>query len=113
MIREELGRLTTWEERHRRLFARIVLAIGLTFLLDLVAGVVIWQYESGISGSDIHGYGDALFFTSAQLLTVSSSLRNPGGTSLASMMLLFWRKGEPLNSGTSTDWRKPLFRLKQ
>lgn len=77
MIREELRRLATWEERHRRLVARVLIAIGLTLVIDLIAGVVIWRYESGIKGSDIHGYGDALFFTSAQLLTVSSSLRNP------------------------------------
>lgn len=77
MIREELGRLLTWEERHRRLLARILIALGLTLVVDLVGAVVVRIYESGARGSDIHGFGDSLFFSTAQILTVSSSLRNP------------------------------------
>ena len=77
MIREELRRLGTWEERHRRLFARILIAIGLTAVVDLVGSILIWHWERGLKGSDIHGFGDAVFFTTAQLLTVSSSMKNP------------------------------------
>lgn len=44
----------------------------------LAAGsVLIWAFESGKKGGDIHGFGDAVFFTAVQLLTVSSSLTNP------------------------------------
>jgi hypothetical protein len=77
MIGEELRRLTTWSERHRRLLARILIALGLSIIVDLVGGVLAWVFESGLKGSDIHGFGDALFFSSVQLLTVSSSLKNP------------------------------------
>jgi hypothetical protein len=35
VIREELTRLFTWEERHRRLAARLLIALGLT-LVELV-----------------------------------------------------------------------------
>jgi hypothetical protein len=38
---------------------------------------LIWAFESGKQGGDIHGFGDAIFFTAVQLLTVSSSLTNP------------------------------------
>ena len=41
------------------------------------ASLVTYLFESGKKGSDIHGFGDAAFFTAVQLLTVSSSLKNP------------------------------------
>lgn len=77
MIREELARLFTWEERHRRLAARLFIALGLTLVMFAIGSVLIWAFESGVKGGDIHGFGDAVFFTAVQLLTVSSSLNNP------------------------------------
>ena len=77
MIREELKRLVTWSERHRRLVARIVIAVVLSLVVDLVCAALIDSFESGLKGSDLHGFGDALFFTTVQILTVSSSLKNP------------------------------------
>jgi ABC-type uncharacterized transport system permease subunit len=77
MLREELSRLTTVEERHHRLFARLLLAFLLTLLVFVVGTVLVWACESGQRGSDIHGVGDAAFFTAVQLLTVSSSQKNP------------------------------------
>src|ERR1700744_6523291 len=78
MIREELKRLCTWQERHRRLAARLVIAAGLTVVVLAAGSVLIWICESGHKGGEIHGFGDAVFFTSVQLLTVSWSLTNPG-----------------------------------
>jgi hypothetical protein len=77
MISEELRRLTAWSERHRRLLARLLIALGLTVVVDIVGGVLAWRFESGAKGGDIHGFGDALFFSTVQLLTVSSSFKNP------------------------------------
>ena len=77
MIREELVRLGSWSERHRRLLARIIVAFCLSAVVDAVCAVLIWAFESGLKGSDIHGFGDALFFSTVQILTVSSSLKNP------------------------------------
>ena len=77
MIREELARLFTLGERHRRLFARLLLAFGLSVLVFVIGTVLIWVFESGQKGGDIHGFGDAAFFCSVQLLTVSSSMTNP------------------------------------
>jgi voltage-gated potassium channel len=77
MVREELRRLVMWSERHRRLFARVLIAIGLSAAVDLVGAVLMWSFESGVKGSDIHGFGDALFFSTVQILTVSSSAKNP------------------------------------
>ena len=77
MIRKELKRLFAWEERHRRLAARLIIASGATVLVLAAGSVLIWVTESGKQGGDIHGFGDSVFFTAVQLLTVSSSLTNP------------------------------------
>ena len=77
MIREELGRIWRWEERHRRLVARLLVALGVTLVLDLVGAVLVWLTERHAHGTDIHGFGDALFFTTVQLLTISSQMANP------------------------------------
>jgi hypothetical protein len=77
VIREELARLFTWEERHRRLAARLLIALGLTLVVLTIGSVLIWVFEGGVKGGNIHGFGDAVFFTTVQLLTVSSSMTNP------------------------------------
>jgi hypothetical protein len=77
MIREELSRLFTAEERHRRLLARLLIAFGATIVIFAAGTVLIWMFESGNKGGDINGFGDAAFFTAVQLLTVSSQIRNP------------------------------------
>ena len=77
MVGEELHRLLTVEERHRRLLARLMIALGLTLVLAIAGAILIDVFESGKKGGDVHGFGDAVFFTLVQLLTVSSSLKNP------------------------------------
>lgn len=77
MVREELRRLVTWGERHRRLLARILIAFGLSVVVDLAGAALMWSFESGLKGSDIHGFGDAVFFATVQIVTVSSSVANP------------------------------------
>ncbi len=77
MIREELARLFTWQERHRRLVARLLIALGMTVVVLAIGSVLIWVFESGVKGGDINGFGDSVFFTAVQLLTISSSVTNP------------------------------------
>ena len=77
MIRDELRRLFTWSERHRRLLARLLIALSLTVAVDLVGAFLTWIAERGAKGTDVHTFGDAVFFATVQTLTVSSSLKNP------------------------------------
>jgi len=77
LIRDELSRLFTVGERHRRLLARLLIALGLSVVVFAVGTVLIWVFESGQKDGDIKGFGDAAFFTAVQLLTVSSSIKNP------------------------------------
>ena len=77
MLHDELMRIMTWEERHRRLVGRLLLVLILTLIVDAVGTVLVYSFERGVRGGDIHTFGDALFFTTVQLLTVSSQIRNP------------------------------------
>jgi hypothetical protein len=92
MLGEELRRLITWSERHRRLLARIIIAFSLSVVVDLVGAALIWSFESGLKGSDIDSFGDALFFSTVQILTVSSSLKNPvtSAGQIVDVVLEFW-----------------------
>jgi hypothetical protein len=77
VIREELGRLLTFGERHRRLFARLTLVFAATLVVDLVGAMLVYLFERHAKGTEVTSFGDALFFTTVQLLTVSSQLKNP------------------------------------
>jgi hypothetical protein len=62
---------------HLHLRERLVVLIGSTFLMDAVCSVIALVSERNQTKSDIHSYGEALFWTTTQLLTVSSQMRNP------------------------------------
>jgi hypothetical protein len=76
-ISEEFRRLWTFEERHRRLLARLALVLLATAVVDICGAVAMYLLEHHASGSELHSFGDALFFSTVQLLTVSSQLKNP------------------------------------
>jgi hypothetical protein len=62
---------------HRRLRDRLV-AIGLaTVGLDVVCAVLAFLFEHHQKQTQIESLGSALFWTTTQLLTVSSSIQNP------------------------------------
>jgi hypothetical protein len=77
VIREEISRLMTWEERHRRLLARLALVLVITLVIDAVGSVLIYFLERHAKQTEITSFGDAVFFTTVQLLTVSSQIKNP------------------------------------
>ena len=77
MIWDELKRLMTWEERHRRLMSRLLLVLALTVVVDAIGTVLVYALERGGKQTDIHSFFDAFFFTTVQLLTVSSQIKNP------------------------------------
>jgi len=77
MIREELKRIGTWEERHRRLLSRLLLVLMLTAVVDGIGAALVFSFELNVKSTDIHTLFDAFFFTTVQLLTVSSQISNP------------------------------------
>ena len=76
-FREELRRLVTYEQRHRRLLARLGIVVAATAILDVLGTVAIYFLERDAHHSEVHTLGQALFFATVQLLTVSSQLQNP------------------------------------
>ena len=77
MIREEFAQISAWGERHRRLVARLTIVLIATALIDIVGTILIFLTERHADGTAIHNVRDALFFTTVQLLTVSSQMPNP------------------------------------
>ncbi len=92
MVTEELRRLSTWGERHRRLLARLTIALVLTLLVDAIGAALVWYFEHDVKGGDINGFGDAAFFSTVQLLTVSSQIKNPltAGGRVVDVFLEIW-----------------------
>jgi hypothetical protein len=92
MIIEELKKLGTWEERHRRLVGRLLLVLLLTAVIDGIGAVLVYSFERNVKQTDIHTFFDAFFFTTVQLLTVSSQIRNPLSTAgrVVDIILEIW-----------------------
>jgi hypothetical protein len=65
---------------HAHLRSRLVVVVVATVVLDAVASVLILGFERHAPGTEITNIGDAVFWTSTQLLTVSSQLPNPLST---------------------------------
>jgi uncharacterized membrane protein YbhN (UPF0104 family) len=62
---------------HRRLRDRLAVIALATFGVDLVCAVLAFLLERNADQTGIKTFGSALFWTSTQLLTVSSQLKNP------------------------------------
>jgi hypothetical protein len=62
---------------HEHLRSRLLLVLVATVALDAVASVLILGFERHAHGTEITNIGDSVFWTSTQLLTVSSQLPNP------------------------------------
>jgi hypothetical protein len=79
--RAEIGAVVRGDTRtHELLRSRLVFLFLATLILDAVASVLIFLFERHASGTEITNLGDSVFWTSTQLLTVSSQLRNPIST---------------------------------
>jgi hypothetical protein len=77
VLREELRNLRGWQDHHHRLVARLLLILIGTVIVDVVGTFLVFFAERHARGTDIHTLGDAFFFSTVQLLTVSSQIRNP------------------------------------
>ena len=91
-IREEWRHLRSYEAHHHRLFARVAFIFGATIVVDAAGTIAIFFFERHTPGTQIHSLGDALFFTTVQLLTVSSQIRNPltTGGRIVDVVLEIW-----------------------
>jgi ion channel len=65
---------------HLHLRERLVAIALVTLVVDLIGSVIILLFERHADGTEIEHFGDSLFWTTTQLLTVSSQLPNPIST---------------------------------
>jgi hypothetical protein len=77
---ELMGIVRGIEGPHRDLRDRILLVLGATLIADLIGSSLVYWFEHDANGSEIVTFGDSVFWTSCQLLTVSSQLRVPLST---------------------------------
>ena len=82
----------TWRERHKRLVGRIGLVLCATLAVDAFGTVAVYFLERHAAGTQVHTLGDALFFSTVQILTVSSQIRNPvtTGGRIVDVLLEIW-----------------------
>ena len=62
---------------HEHLRGRLVAVTVIAVLLDVIGAGLMFLLEHNADRTEIHTIGDAAFFCTAQLLTVSSSMVNP------------------------------------
>jgi hypothetical protein len=65
---------------HMHLRQRLMWILGATLVVTVAGSVAIYMLEHHARGTEIHTLGDSFFWTTCQLLTVSSQLRNPIST---------------------------------
>jgi len=74
----DVGRFLRGEEgRHAILRSRVRVAVAATLVVDVVGTAGIYVLERHARRTEIHSVGDAAFWSTVQLLTISSQLRNP------------------------------------
>jgi hypothetical protein len=62
---------------HARLRDQITAVLVATVGIDLICAVLALIFERHVQATQIHSFGSAIFWTSTQLLTVSSQIPNP------------------------------------
>ena len=55
----------------------MLLALTIVLAVDFVGAVLMWTFEDGKPRSEIGNLWDAFFFSTVQLLTISSQMPNP------------------------------------
>lgn len=76
-VRDVFGAATT---THRRLRDHLLTIAVATLGIDLLCAIVAFALERHSQETDIKTFGSAAFWTTTQLLTVSSQLKNPIST---------------------------------
>jgi hypothetical protein len=62
---------------HARLRDRLTVLLIVTVGIDLICAVLALIFERHVPNTQIQSFGSAIFWTSTQMLTVSSQIQNP------------------------------------
>lgn len=77
---------------HLHLRERLIAILIATVVVDAIGTVLVLMFEHHAKGTKITNIGDSVFWTTTQLLTVSSQLPNPISTGgrIVDIFLQFW-----------------------
>src|SRR6476646_1055489 len=73
-LRKVVRAETALHERFRR---HVIAIVSATIVVDLACAVLAYLFERDADNSQVTGFGTALFWTTTQMLTVSSNVQNP------------------------------------
>ena len=62
---------------HLVLRRRVATGLALVAVADAIGSILMYVFEKGAEGGAIDAFSDALFFSTVQLLTISSQMPNP------------------------------------
>ena len=83
-----------WSARHKRVVGRVGLVFAATLVVDVLGAIAMYFFEHGSHAmtNQIRSPGDALFFSTVQILTVSSQMPNPVTTAgrIVDVVLEIW-----------------------
>jgi hypothetical protein len=79
-VREVHGVLRAASPTHRRLRDHLLAVFVATAVVDFVCSLLAFAFERNAQQTEIRTIGSAVFWTTTQLLTVSSSITNPIST---------------------------------
>ena len=84
--------MLTWQQRHRVLVSRLTLLFAATFVVTVIGTVATYFLERHAPETEVKTVFDAFYFTTTQLVTVSSSLKNPVTTAgrVLNILLEIW-----------------------
>lgn len=79
-------------DEHEKFRRRIVTLILVTAVIDALGTALMYTFEHGEKGSDIHSVFEGFFWVTTQLLTVSSQMANPvtTGGRVVDIFLQIW-----------------------
>jgi hypothetical protein len=77
---------------HRKLRRRLATTFLATLIVSLAGTALMYWFEHGKDGSDIHSVFQGFFWVTTQLLTVSSQMANPVTTAgrIVDILLELW-----------------------
>ena len=79
-------------EEHSKFRRRLATTLLVTLVIDAIGTTLVYFLEHDANGSEVHSVFQAFFFTTVQLLTVSSQIPNPltTGGRIVDIVLELW-----------------------
>lgn len=77
VVRDVIDVLRAASPTHLHLRNRLAKALLLTLVVDLIGSVLMYMTEKNAPSTQLHNLWDAFYWTTSQLVTISSTMPNP------------------------------------